>query len=87
METDYEEAVNGFCGWNVRKTMSLAVYENQLIPDVFVYLVDDAGQKVCYLRYFPFPNGEDYSSENETVILEQQWVLMKPDLSRIIIQN
>jgi len=26
METDYEEAVNGFCGWNVRKTMSVAIY-------------------------------------------------------------
>lgn len=43
METDYEEAVNGFCGWNVRKAMSIAVYENQLVPDVFIYLIDDSG--------------------------------------------
>ena len=43
METDYEEAVNGFCGWNVKKTMTVTVYENQLIPDVFIYLIDDAG--------------------------------------------
>jgi hypothetical protein len=43
METDYEEAVNGFCGWNVKKSMTIAVYENQLIPDIFVYLVDDTG--------------------------------------------
>jgi hypothetical protein len=63
METDYEEAVNGFCGWNVRKSMTISVYENQVIPDIFVYLVDESGEKVSYLRYFPFPNGEDFNSE------------------------
>lgn len=26
METDFEEAVNGFCAWNTKKTMGVAFY-------------------------------------------------------------
>lgn len=57
METDYEEAVNGFCAWNAKKSMGAAFYENQTLPDIFVYLIDETGENVCFLRYFPFPNG------------------------------
>lgn len=67
--------------------MSVQFYENQLIPDIFVYLIDDTGEKVCFLRFAPFPNGEDFNNESGITVFQQQWILMKPDLSRIIIQN
>jgi len=44
--------------------MSVQFYENQLIPDIFVYLIDDTGEKVCFLRFAPFPNGEDFNNES-----------------------
>jgi hypothetical protein len=54
MITKAENATNGFCTWNSEKSMGVAFYENQLLPDIFIYLVNEKNEKVCFLRYFPF---------------------------------
>lgn len=43
MSTDNQKAVNGYCSWNIQKNINVSFYENQLLPDVFVYLVEENG--------------------------------------------
>ena len=58
--------------------MSVTVEENQLVPDIFVYLVNvNDDSKICFARY-PAGEGE---------ILEDKWINLKPDLSIVNLQN
>ncbi len=47
------------------------------MPDIFIYLVNDKEQKICYLRYGP----------KLGVILEDQWVKLNPDPAILNIQK
>lgn len=40
-----------------------------MVPDIFIYLVDDKNNKICYQRFVP----------KEGIILEDQWVRLIPD--------
>lgn len=77
VKTDFVKCKNGFCFWGVEKVMYAAVEENQIMPDIFVYLIDDERKSMCYLRYTP----------KEGEILEDKWVNFKPDLAVVKIQS
>lgn len=48
-----------------------------MVPDIFVYLVDDKNVRVCYKRYTP----------KEGVILDDQWIRLIPDSAIVNLQN
>ena len=53
METEMAQAKNGFCFWNIQKSMTITVSPIQTIPDIFIYLVDEKNQKICFKRCQP----------------------------------
>ena len=51
MTTEMVQCKNGFCLWAVEKIMTISVEENQIVPDVFVYLVNNSHEKICFARF------------------------------------
>lgn len=47
------------------------------MPDIFIYLVNDKGQRICYLRYQP----------KLGIIQADQWVSLKPDTALVNMQS
>ncbi len=73
MTTNEATCNNGFAMWSIEKSLVASFYENQDIPDIFVYLVDHHDKKLCFSR-FPAILGQ---------VLEDKWIELKPDLSVI----
>lgn len=51
MATEFVQCKNGFCLWAVEKIMTISVEENQIVPDVFVYLANNSNEKICFARF------------------------------------
>ena len=63
--------------WGVQKTMTTMTYVNQEVPDIFVYLVNSKGEKICYARFDAVLG----------LIIEDKWIDLKPDLSVVNLRH
>ena len=56
---------------------SVRFYENQAVPDIFIYLVNEKNQRICFRRH--------------SVDLEEgipnEWRMLKPDLTMIQVHS